>query len=651
MRPRPGTPWRRSVVLTLVLALSVAACGHRATTQGSGSSTDTGMTLHVAMMSPSYFALDPQGSYDYAEWELLRCCLVRTLLTYRGVEGVRGTEPVPDLAAAMPTVSADGLTWTFHLRPGIHYAPPLEHDEVTSTDLVRALLRTRLGPFGADNHFDGGGYSYLHLIDGYDAFLSGDADAIAGVAAPDPHTLTIRVTHPDRSVLYLFAFPFTAPIPPSPSDPSSPLGIATGHGVGAIDHYQQLKSDHASRSIAPPSDVGYGPFLSATGPYMIEGADQIDYTSQPHDQVPAAGISPSWWDGQSGALTLVRNPSWSAATDPNRPAYADQIDVSILPTTNPYPGLLSGGTDTVMGTNPTNQQLTSYQTNAVLRGRVHRASNGFTYFITMNTALPPFDDVHVRRALALLLDHAAAARGVGFDGQGSLTTHLIPDAMNGGLLSSWNPDASPGNRGDLVAARVEMNRSRYGQDGRCTGPVCKNVTMGDLSGDSAEAIHAALATLGISSQAVDNTSVNNCFDPRNHVNMCATAGWGTDYPGVGNMFPPFVSTSGWDPSLLGSSPEQLRRWGYDVSHVPSIDQDYTRCLATPAAEQPLCWARLDQLLVSQIVALIPLFTNDAIRLSGADVTQYSLDQAWGEPSLDQMAVDRALTSRSASPSP
>ena len=650
MRLASGTQRRCGVVLALVLALGVAACGRSATTQESRSTTDTGMTLHVAMMSPSYFALDPQGSYDYPEWELLRCCLVRTLLTYRGVQGVPGTEPVPDLAAAMPTVSADGRTWAFHLRSGIHYAPPLEHDEVTSADVVRALLRTRLGPFGADDHFEGAGYSYLHLIDGYDAFLTGDADAIAGVAAPDPHTLTIHEAHPDRSIAYLFALPFTAPIPPSPSDPSSPLGVATGHGVDAIDRYEQLQSNHPKQSVPPPTNVGYGPFLSATGPYMIEGADEIDYTAQPNDQVPAAGISPSWWDGRSGALTLVRNPSWSAATDPNRPAFADRIDVSILPTSSPYPGLLSGATDTVFGANPTNQQLTRYQTDAVLRGRVHRTSTGTIFFVTMNTALPPFDDVHVRRALAILLDRAAAARGVGFDGQGSLTSHLIPDAMNGGLLASWNPDASAGHRGGLVAARAEMNRSHYGQDGRCAAPACEHVSMGAAPDDSVTAIRAALATLGMSSRVLD-PNLTNCFDPRTRVNMCAHASWGTDYPDVGNLFPPFVSTTGWDPSLLGYGPEQLRRWGYDVSHVPSINQDYSRCLGTPAAQQPVCWARLDQLLVSQIVAAIPLFTEDTIRLSGNDVTKYSLDQAWGEPSLDQVAVDRTLTSESASSSP
>ena len=47
----------------------------------------------------------------------------------------------PDLAADLPAVSDDGLTYTFTLKPGIHYAPPLQDVEVTAQDFIRALER------------------------------------------------------------------------------------------------------------------------------------------------------------------------------------------------------------------------------------------------------------------------------------------------------------------------------------------------------------------------------------------------------------------------------------------------------------------------------------------------------------------------------
>src|SRR5438128_2250583 len=64
-----------------------------------------------------HYALDPQSEPDSRAWELSRCCLLRTLLSYNGrPTGEGGADPKPDLAAGMPTVSSDGLTWTFHLK-------------------------------------------------------------------------------------------------------------------------------------------------------------------------------------------------------------------------------------------------------------------------------------------------------------------------------------------------------------------------------------------------------------------------------------------------------------------------------------------------------------------------------------------------------
>ena len=92
-------------------------------------------------MTAAFFALDPQGEWSTPPWELFRCCLLRTLMSYDSSSGPGGTEPKPDLAAAYPDVSTDGLTWTFHLRPGLHYGPPLQDLPITAADIARAILR------------------------------------------------------------------------------------------------------------------------------------------------------------------------------------------------------------------------------------------------------------------------------------------------------------------------------------------------------------------------------------------------------------------------------------------------------------------------------------------------------------------------------
>src|SRR5262245_60319561 len=71
------------------------------------------------------YTLDPQVAYDATSWELFRCCLLRTLMSFKGQPTSRGgAELRPDLAREMPEVSADGLTWTFRIKSGIRYAPP-----------------------------------------------------------------------------------------------------------------------------------------------------------------------------------------------------------------------------------------------------------------------------------------------------------------------------------------------------------------------------------------------------------------------------------------------------------------------------------------------------------------------------------------------
>ena len=174
-----------------------------------------------------YF-LDPQRLNDPSSWELFRCCLLRTLLSYNGrTTSQGGSEPLPDLAAEMPEVSPDGLTWTFRLKKGIRYAPPLAETEVKAADFIRAFERTltpspksvadRIGPqLGVYSHY------YLDVIAGAQEFAKGRADTISGLEAPDDHTLVVHLARPTGDLGYRFTLAATAPIPPNPREPGCP---------------------------------------------------------------------------------------------------------------------------------------------------------------------------------------------------------------------------------------------------------------------------------------------------------------------------------------------------------------------------------------------------------------------------------------------
>lgn len=270
----------------IALALVVAGCGPAAVSTPVGRTTPDpqrrGGTLRVALLSSigplQLDILHPDAFLDTLA--VNRCCLSRSLLSYSGQPTEQGgTEPRPDVASALPEVTADGLTWTFRLKPGLHYGPPLESVPIRAADFVRAVERgLSLGPRET--------LTDLSMIRGVAEFKTGQADTIAGLETPDDQTLVVHLVQPTGDLSYRFSMPDTAPIPPAAN--GARLGVADGHAED------------------------YADFLVSSGPYRVEQSSQV--------------VSPDGetWDG---LLVLVRNLSWIPGSDDLRPAYPDRIEV------------------------------------------------------------------------------------------------------------------------------------------------------------------------------------------------------------------------------------------------------------------------------------------------------------------------------------
>jgi peptide/nickel transport system substrate-binding protein len=98
----------------------------------------------------------------------------------------------------------------------------------------------------------------------------------------------------------------------------------------------------------------------------------------------------------------------------------------------------------------------------------------------MNMTVPPFDDVHIRKAVNWVLDRQALLQAHGGPEVVQLATHIIPPTvLNGRLGADYNPYASEGNRGDEAKAKEEMKQSRYDtdKDGRCDAAACRNLVF------------------------------------------------------------------------------------------------------------------------------------------------------------------------------
>ena len=108
-------------------------------------------------------------------------------------------EPVPDIAASMPTVSSDGLTYTFHLRQDVKFQ---DGTPLTASDFKysweRAANPSTNSPTAA---------TYIGDIVGVKDMLAGNANQISGVKVIDDYTLRITINSPESYFLYKLTYP------------------------------------------------------------------------------------------------------------------------------------------------------------------------------------------------------------------------------------------------------------------------------------------------------------------------------------------------------------------------------------------------------------------------------------------------------------
>ncbi len=93
----------------------------------------------LVSQSQDFASLDPALAQSQQAWELEYATCAK-LVNYPPVTGYRGTRLVPEVAAAMPTISADRLTYTFTLRRGWKLS---NGDPVTARSFARAFERAR----------------------------------------------------------------------------------------------------------------------------------------------------------------------------------------------------------------------------------------------------------------------------------------------------------------------------------------------------------------------------------------------------------------------------------------------------------------------------------------------------------------------------
>ena len=196
-----------------------------------------GGTLNVSLGKSGPVTVDTAVAYDADDWRVL-VLTNDSLVTYRRVGGQEGYQLVPDLASSMPTVSADGKTYTFQLRRGIHYS---DGRPVRASDVRSSIERV----FKIRPHTQSAATDNFRAIRGARQCSQERCDLSHGVVTDDDSgTVTIHLSAPDPIFLLKLASPFASVLPAGTTVQEAkrrPLPATGPYRIASVDQQGSIR--------------------------------------------------------------------------------------------------------------------------------------------------------------------------------------------------------------------------------------------------------------------------------------------------------------------------------------------------------------------------------------------------------------------------
>jgi oligopeptide transport system substrate-binding protein len=345
-------PVRPLLLAVLCPLLALSGCARRETIVQAGNREQI---LHVGNGAEPE-SVDPHVAIAYSDQRLLAALFEGLCATDEP-----SSQPVPG-AAERWEVSADGLTWTFHLRAGLQWS---NGEPLTADDFIQSWRRNLAPAFGS-------GYAYLLFpIKNAEAFNGGKLTdpAALGLAAPDPRTLVVTLERPTPYLPSLTAA--------TPWYPINPRVVAR---FGAL-------TDRTGVWTRPENFVGNGPF-----------------------------VLKEWTPGSR--LVVARNPRyWDAAAVRLNGIVFYPIENPDVEERNFRAGQLH------LTNNLPLSKIPAYRASDAAKLRSDLFLQ--VYFLRFNVTKPPFDNPKVRRALALAIDRDSISRNL-LHGSRAPADHFVP---------------------------------------------------------------------------------------------------------------------------------------------------------------------------------------------------------------------------------
>jgi len=229
-------------VALLVAAMTVGAASSATKKAGSAEAAKGG-TLRINQAESDFDFVDPQLAYRTDDWSMIYATSM-PLVGFPEKAGAAGSQLYPVGATSFPTVSKDGKTYTFHIRPGLKFS---DGSAVTAASYQRAwerILSPKMGsPLGVN----------LDLqtdVVGAEAFLAGKAAHISGISA-NGLTLSFHLTQPNATFVSILSMQWFTAVPANL--PYSSQGLNTYPAAGPY----YIASRDAGRSTVLKRNPNY----------------------------------------------------------------------------------------------------------------------------------------------------------------------------------------------------------------------------------------------------------------------------------------------------------------------------------------------------------------------------------------------------------
>jgi oligopeptide transport system substrate-binding protein len=463
--------------LASMLLLALSACGGSGNSGGQAPDSKQSISVSLVPAANDIRRLDPQKITDLYSFSAAGP-VFPGLVAYDNDYNI-----IPWAASALPTVSDGGLTYTFHIRPGIKWSDGTPIDANTF-----AYSWNR----GLDPCTTSGAASYLYPIKGAAAFIAGtcpdpnaanpvSTDTLIGksIVVTDPQTLTITLEKP-----YAYFLPTVAA-----------TAIVLASPKQLIDKYGLKEwTEHLA------DNGGFGGSLFKVTLWDHKGNVQLTRNE-------------SFW-GTKPKLREINFKIYKDGDTSYNSYLNGQVDVGIagLPPTATYPQMKT-------------------------RSDFHQSANLANSYLSPNWKKAPFDDLAARQAFALAIDRDALLAVA--NGAGVATYHIVPQGEPGYDQGLTNIDGATGAAANKAnTAKAKELITDYANR-KCGGDItkCPKVTLEDSNTPSNITADQAILQMWKTAMpgypvAVNNvdfgTLINDVYS--GDAPQIFAIGWIVDYP-------------------------------------------------------------------------------------------------------------------------